>query len=41
MITQLESYGLICFSVNLVMSLFIIFSSLTISSISFESDLTL
>ena len=40
-ILQVESDRLICVSVNCVMSLFIIHSSLTISSLCFESDLAL
>ena len=39
-ILQVESDGLIYVSVNPVMSLFIALWSLTISSTSFESDLT-
>ena len=37
-IFQVESDGLICVSVNPIMSLFIILSSLIILSICFESD---
>ena len=40
-ILQVESYGLICVSANLTMSLFIILLSLTISSTCLGNDLTL